>query len=172
MTATYRDLKQGISLLSKVDRQISLSFGIIIFCLMASVLVVGGSYLKGVMDREEQHLSTLLTQVLATSISRVSFSGRYHAQLLLEDTQIEYPDIRSLLITDLKGRVLASSIKNKNGMMLEGESAAIAKNVLLKKIASLTRHTRLAGENVLEITLPYRGGFDHSIQGVVQVAIS
>jgi len=166
------DLKQEISSLSKVDRRLSLSFGIVILLLMISVLVVGGLYFKGVMDREERQLSTLLTQVLATSISRVSFSGRYHAQLLLEDIQKEYPDIRSLLITDLESRILASNIKDQNGTILKGESGISAREVLSQKTHSLNRQSKFGGEPVIEITLPYRGGFDHSVQGVVQVAIS
>ena len=87
---------------------------------MMTVLIVSGMYLNGVIDREEQKLSTLFTQVLATSVSRVSFPGRYHKQLLLEDSQKEYSDIRYLLITDLQGRVLASSIKEKNDTVLQG----------------------------------------------------
>ena len=166
------DLNEGLSLLSKVDRRLTLSFGIVILSLMITVLVIGGVYLKGVMDSEEQKLSTLFTQVLATSVSRVSFSGKYHAQLLLEDTQKEYPDIRSLLITDNEGRVLASSLKDKNDTLLVGESGEIARDVLAQNSANQTRHTTYAGEPVIEITLPYRGGFDHSIQGVVQVSIS
>lgn len=166
------DLNEGLSLLSKVDRRLTLSFGIVILFLMITVLVIGGVYLKGVMDSEEQKLSTLFTQVLATSVSRVSFSGKYHAQLLLEDTQKEFPDIRSLLITDNEGRVLASSLKAKNDTLLVGESGEIARDVLAQNSVNQIRHTSYAGEPVIEITLPYRGGFDDSIQGVVQVSIS
>lgn len=166
------DLNKGLYALSKVDRRLTLSFGIVILLLMTTVLVVNGVYLKGVMDRDEQKLSTLFTQVLATSVSRVSFSGKYHAQLLLEDTQKEYPDIRSLLITDNEGRILASSIKEKIDTMLKGLSGEIAREVLVKNMTSQTRHTSYADEPVIEITLPYRGGFDHSVQGVVQVGIS
>jgi|GEM_PF-5365851 len=165
-------LKEEVQLLSKVNQRLTLSFGVLILFLMISVLIVSGVYLKGVMDREEQKLSTLFTQVLATSVSRVSFSGRYHSQLLLEDTQKEYSDIRSLLITDLQGVVLASSIKEKNDTTLEGESRKAAENVLAQNIASQTRLTTFDGEPVIEITLPYRGGFNHSVQGVVQVKLS
>ena len=165
-------LKEEVQLLSKVNQRLTLSFGVLILFLMISVLIVSGVYLKGVMDREEQKLSTLFTQVLATSVSRVSFSGRYHSQLLLEDTQKGYSDIRSLLITDLQGVVLASSIKEKNDTTLEGESRKAAENVLAQNIASQTRLTTFDGEPVIEITLPYRGGFNHSVQGVVQVKLS
>ena len=172
MIYQHADLKAGISSLSRVDQRLSWSFGFVILLLMISVLVIGGLYFKGVMDREERQLSTLLTQILATSISRVSFSGRHHAQLLIEDLQNEYPDIRSLLITDLENRILASSTKGQNGVVLSGESEIAAKDVLVKQMASQTRHALFNGAHVIEITLPYHGGFDHSIQGVVQVAIS
>lgn len=165
-------LNEEVALLSKVDQRLAISFGILIFFLMMTVLLVSGIYLKGIMDREEKTLSTLFTQVLATSISRVSFSGRYHAQLLLEDTKKEFSDIRSLLITDLQGQVLAHNIKEKNNTSLEGASKDAAESVLSKKMASQTRRTIYDGEPVIEITLPYYGGFNHSLQGVVQVSLS
>ena len=172
MKNTYSDLKKEVSLLSRVDQRLTLSFGALILSLMIIVLIVSGVYLKGVMDREEQKLSTLFTQVLAASVSRVSFSGRYHAQLLLEDTQKEYSDIRFLLITDLHGRVLASTIKQNNKPVLIGESKKAAEKVLLQNIDSQTQKSTYSGEPILEITLPYHGGYNHKIQGVIQVGLS
>ena len=172
MKRIYPDLKKEVSSFSRVDQRLALAFGGVILILMMAVLVVGGLYLKGVMDRSEQNLSTLFTQVLATSVSRVSFSGKYHTQLLLEDTQKEYSDIRALLITDLQGRVLASSVKDLNDTILKGESRKAAENVLAENIANQTRQTTFDGEPVIEITLPYRGGFNHQVQGVVQVNLS
>ncbi len=162
----------AISRLVAVDRRLTLSFGVLILALMLIVLTGAVIYLNGVMKREEQQLSTLLTKVLAVSVSRVSFSGRYHAQLLLEDLLADHPDIRYLRVTDTQNRVLASSDVDLIDTRLTGEAAEKAMAALSGVKTELSRHLKWRGESVLEVTLPYKGGFDHAIQGVVQVGIS
>ena len=166
------DLKEGISSLSQVDRKLTISFGILILVLMLSVLFTSSFYFKNIMDKEERKLSTLLTQILATSISRVSFSGRYHAQLLLEDTKKEYPDLKYIHVTDLTGRILASSNKKIIGKLHSGNSGTAVNKILMKTVPNYSRKTAYEDEHVIEISLPYRGGFEHTIKGVVQVGIS
>ncbi|MET0051019.1 MAG: diguanylate cyclase [Candidatus Thiodiazotropha sp.] len=160
----------AISRLVAVDRRLTLSFGVL--TLMMIVLTSAVFYLNGVMKREEQQLSTLLTKVLAVSVSRVSFSGRYHAQLLLEDLLADHPNIRYLRVTDLDNQVLASSDPDLIDSRLTGETADQAKAALKGTGAELSRRLKWRNESVLEVTLPYRGGYDHAIQGVVQVGIS
>ncbi|RDH83097.1 MAG: hypothetical protein DIZ80_12635 [endosymbiont of Galathealinum brachiosum] len=172
MKYSHSDLKKEVLLLSSVDKRLTLSFGVLILALMIGVMVVSGINLSGVMDREEKKLSRLFTHALATSVSRVSFSGRHHVQLLLEETQKEYSDIKSLITTDLEGYVIASSIKEKNGTELEGRSKEIAINLLANKNSSYMRYTTFNGEPVIEITLPYSGGFNNEVQGVVQINLS
>ena len=105
MKHQHTDLNDSISALTRVDRRLTISFSVLILVLMLLVLFTNGLHLKGVMDKEEKQLSTLLTKILATSISRISFSGRYHAQLLLEDTQKENPNIKYLRIIDLNSKI-------------------------------------------------------------------
>ncbi len=162
----------GLSRLVAIDRRLTFSFGVLILALMLSVLASAVFYLDGVMKREEQQLSTLLTRILAVSVSRVSFSGRYHAQLLLEDLRSDHPGIRYLLVTNKAGRVLASSDEALLDTLLEGEAAEQARLVLVEGGEVLSRQLRHDSEPVLEVTLPYRGDFDNSVQGVVQVGIS
>ena len=166
------DLQERISSSSQVDRRLTLSFSALILILMIIVLIISGFYLKDVMDREERKLSTILTQILATSISRVSFSGRYHAQLFIEETQKEHPDIKYLHITDLTGKIIASTTKTNIGLVQTNKTGAIVKRLLAKTITENTRITKFNGNNIIEISLPYLGDFDHSIQGVIQVGIS
>jgi diguanylate cyclase (GGDEF)-like protein/PAS domain S-box-containing protein len=155
-----------------VDRRLTISFGVLILALMLIGLTSAVIYLDGVMKREGQQLSTLLTRTLAVSVSRVSFSGRYHAQLLLEDIQADHPGIRYLLITDKEGVVLASSDESLIDTRLEGESAEQARQVMAQGSSGQSLQRRIDGEPVLVVTLPYRGDFDHRVQGVVQVGIS
>ncbi|MET0066675.1 MAG: EAL domain-containing protein [Candidatus Thiodiazotropha sp.] len=164
--------ESAISKLVAVDRRLTLSFGVLILVLMLIMLTGAVIYLNGVMKREEHQLSTLLTKVLAVSVSRVSFSGRYHAQLLLEDLLADHPNIRYLRVTDKQGRVIASSDVDLIDTRLTGDAANQARAVLSGTGVELSRRLEWRQESVLEVTLPYRGGFDHTIQGAVQVGIS
>ncbi len=161
-----------ISKLAAVDRRLTLWFGVLILVLMLTVLTAAVIYLNGVMKREEQQLSTLLTRVLAVSVSRVSFSGRYHAQLLLEDILADHPNIRYLRVTDTTGKVLAGNEKEIIDRHLEGAAAEQAHLAMAQDDYGQWRELKIDGEPIREVTLPYRGGFDHSMQGVVQVGIS
>ncbi len=164
--------ENAISRLVAVDRRLTFSFGVLILTLMMIVLTSAVFYLNGVMKREEQQLSTLLTKVLAVSVSRVSFSGRYHAQLLLEDLLADHPNIRYLRMTDRASQVLASSDLDLIDSRLAGEALDQAKAAMSGAGEELSRRLKWRDESVLEVTLPYRGGYDHAIQGVIQVGIS
>lgn len=158
--------------LEHVDRRLSLAFGGLILGLMAIVLVAGGLYLRGVMEREEDKLSTLLTQVLANAVSRVSFSGKYHARLLLEEIRAAQPGLRYLRLVDPQGRVLAHSDPALNDSQLDPASLAAAQQVLSGAAGGTVRHLVLQGEPVREIGHAYRGGYDNAVVGVIQVGLS
>jgi diguanylate cyclase (GGDEF)-like protein/PAS domain S-box-containing protein len=156
---------------SNVDRRIALAFGALILALMSTALLIGGLYLRGVMDREEDKLVKLLTGVLAESVNRVSFSGKYQARLLLEELKSAHTEIRYLLITNLDGHILAHSDPEFDDRQLSPESLAISRKVLLTD-NSYSRSLTLQGEPIREVTLPYRGGFDNAVMGVIQVGLS
>jgi len=158
--------------LAHVDRRLSLAFGGLILGLMALVLVASGFYLRGVMEREEDKLSTLVTQVLANAVSRVSFSGKYHARLLLEKIRAAQPGILYLRLVDPQGTVLAHSDPARNDSQLDPAALAAAREVLTDAVPRTVRHLVLDGEPVREIGLPYRGGYDDAVVGVIQVGLS
>ncbi|MEW5769004.1 MAG: EAL domain-containing protein [Pseudomonadota bacterium] len=158
--------------LADVDRRLALAFGGLILALMTLVMLAGGWYLRGIMEREEDKLSTLLTEVLANSVSRVSFSGKYHARLLLEDIQAAQPGIRYLRLIDPRGRVVAHSDARHNDVQVDATALAIVARVLADTRGQHVRHLELNGEPIREISLSYRGGYDNTVQGVIQVGLS
>ncbi|WP_131110592.1 EAL domain-containing protein [Sulfuricystis thermophila] len=159
-------------MLADVDRRLSLAFGGLIFGLMVLVLIAGGLYLRGVMEREEDKLSTLVTQVLANAVSRVSFSGKYHARLLLEEIRAAQPSILYLRLVDPQGTVLAHSNPAYNDSQLDAAALAAARTVFTDAVPRTVRHLVLDGEPLREVSLPYRGGYDDAIVGVIQVGLS
>ncbi|OYY93900.1 MAG: hypothetical protein B7Y41_09385 [Hydrogenophilales bacterium 28-61-23] len=155
-----------------VDRRLAFTFGGLILALLVAALLAGGWYLRGVMEREENRLSTLLAEVLSNAVSRVSFSGKYHARLMLEEIKAAQPSIRYLRLVDPHGRVLAHSDVAQNDLQLDPDSRHIADQVLKDAEAHRVRHFILAGEPIREVSLSYRGGYDNAVQGVIQVGLS
>jgi diguanylate cyclase (GGDEF)-like protein/PAS domain S-box-containing protein len=153
------------------DRRIALSFGALILALMVTVLLAGGFYYKNISEREQDKLSTLVTKILAKSVNRISFSGKYHARLLLEEIVNDEQDIRYILVADKQGNILASSAPSRNDTQLDKGAQTIADKVL-SGIPRKIRETEINGEPIREITVPYLAGFDNAIAGVIQVGIT
>src|SRR5512135_186388 len=153
------------------DRRIAQSFGVLILALMVTVLLAGGIYYRDIAEREQDKLSTLVTQILAKSVNRISFSGKYHSRLLLEEIAQNEPGIRYIQVADKLGNVLASSDPARNDSQLEKDALAAAKNVLSGTPKQI-RMFEINGEPIREITVPYLSGLDNEMDGVIQVGIS
>lgn len=155
-----------------VGRRLAMAFGGLILFLMLVVLLVGGLYLRDVMEREQDRLSTLTTQVLANAVSRVSFSGKYHARLLLEEITTAQPSIRYLRLVDGNGLVVAHSDPAQNDHKVDPDTLAVVRAVQNGVSRQTVRQLQLSGEPVREVSLAYCGGYDNAVMGVIQVAIS
>jgi diguanylate cyclase (GGDEF)-like protein/PAS domain S-box-containing protein len=153
------------------DRRIGLSFGALLLALLLAALLAGGLYYQRVAEREQETLSALVSQILAKSVNRISFSGRYHARLLLEEIVKDEPDIRYIVLADRQGQVLAHSDPARNDTVLDAAALAAEKAVLAgqdKVVRSLWRDD----EAIRDITVPYLSGFDNQVSGVIQVGLS
>ncbi len=155
-----------------VGRRLAMAFGGLILCLMLVVLLVGGLYLRDVMEREQDRLSTLTTQVLANAVSRVSFSGKYHARLLLEEITAAQPAIRYLRLIDGDGLIVAASDPAQNDRKVDPDTLALVSAVLDGEALQKVRQLQVSGEPLREVSLAYRGGYNNAVLGVIQVAIS
>ena len=153
------------------NRRLALAFGAVILVLMTVVLLAGNFLLQRVVNQEEEKLSTLLTGVLAESVSRIGFSGKYQARLLLEEIHKRHPNIRYLLIASADGRILAHSDPAQNDQRLPPEIQASNLEVMRTHTPD-TRTITYQGESLREVTLPYLAGFDHAVQGTIQVGLS
>ena len=156
----------------RLDRRLAMAFGGLILTLMVIVLVAGGWYLRGVMEREQDRLSTILTQVLANAVSRVSFSGRYHAGLMLREIRAAQPNIRYLRILDPYGQIVADGDPDGADKPLDPDARAIVARIISGAEREHVRYVDLAGESVREISLRYHGGYRNDVLGVIQVGVS
>lgn len=158
--------------LTDVDRRLALAFGALILVLMIIVLLAGWLYLRGSIEREQDRLSTMTSQVLADSVSRVSFSGKYHARLMLEEIQKNQPDILYLRLVDSQGLILAHSDPAQNDRQMDSSAQAEIRTMLEGVRHQQVRYYPLEGLPVREVSIAYRGGYDNAVLGLLQVGIS
>jgi PAS domain S-box-containing protein len=159
------------TVMKRLERRMYTAFGTMIVLMIAVVLLSAGVYSQYALSRAQEDLSTVLTRILADSVSRISFSGKYQARLLLEDIKQEQPEIIFLLIADRDGQILAHSDPEFNDKRLDATSLQDAIRVL----QGSPREIRIRvqnGSRIREVTLPYRTGLDHQLAGVIQVGLS
>ncbi|MDR3371860.1 EAL domain-containing protein [Rhodoferax sp.] len=153
------------------DRRIGLSFGALLLALLLAALLAGGLFYRSVAAREQETLSALVSQILAKSVNRISFSGKYHARLLLEEIVKTGHGIRYIVLLDRQGFVIAHSDPAKNDILIDSEALAAANTVLAGQ-EKVVRNLLRDGEAIREITVPYLSGFDNHVSGVIQVGLS
>ena len=156
-----------------IDRRMALAFGLLVWGLMWVVLIAGGWYVRNVMERENQRLATITTEVLAHAVSHVSFAGKYQARLLLEELQKQQPGLVYLRLLDPQAHVIAHSDPQANDEAL-GDAERLAIAPLLDGTQSLQQRLRTGadGSTVREYATVYRGGYGNDVQGVLQLGIA
>ena len=157
--------------LKRLEKRMFITFGTMIGVIVMIVLLAAGAYFQFALSKAQEDLSTVLTRILSDSVSRISFSGKYQARLLLEEIQKQQPDIIFMLMTDHKGQILAHTNPAQNDTRLDTAALQQADKVLhgsAREIRILKQH----GTLIREVTLPYRSGFDNQLAGVVQVGLA
>ncbi|HUX42307.1 MAG TPA: ATP-binding protein [Rectinemataceae bacterium] len=152
------------------NRRIVANFGILALVLMLTVAAVASLAYLRLQREEENKLSATITSILSDAISRVSFSGKYETRLLVEEMKSHVPELAYISVEDLAGRIVANSDPSLDDSPVPEEGRALSRSSLEFGGPSLAE--RRIGDNVIkEIVVPYRGGFDNEIIGVVRVGI-
>lgn len=157
---------------SDIDKRLALSYGLLIFSLMLTAMLATGWYFYNTMEREQNRLARLTAQVLAESLGKVSFSGKYQARLLLEDLQDNRDRVAYIRLVDSQGVVLAHSQRALNDSRLTQQELAYVRPLLDGSGEIQTRTLELGTEPIREVSLAYHGGFNNELQGVLQLGIS
>ena len=157
---------------SNIDRRLALAYGGLILSLMLAVLLATCWFFFNTMQREQDRLASLTTQVLADSLARVSFSGKYQARLLLEDLTTKNPRVAYIRLAAPDGTLTAHSESNQNDSQLDASETAFLQQVLQTPGRMHTRYLSRGGESIREVSLAYYGGFDNRLQSVLQLGIS
>lgn len=162
INATSRDLH---------DRKLALSFGAVVLLLMVAVSGVAGYLFTQLYEKEENRLSAMLGIIFSDSIAKVSFSGKYHARLFIEEIQSRIPTLAFISVENKDGKILAHSRPAKNDDFALGEEEARLRNLSLKNDTVVTADHLHQGQVIKEVVLPYRNTLDNEVTGVVRIGI-
>ena len=153
------------------DRKLALSFGAIVLLLMLAVSGVAGYLFTQLHEKEEDRLSSVLATIFADSIAKVSFSGKYHARLFVEEIQARVPELAFISVEDRDGKILAHSQPGKNDEYLKKKEESALRNLSLSSDTIVSADYSLDGQIIKEVVLPYRSGLNNSVTGVVRIGI-
>lgn len=152
----------------RIDSRLIASFSVLILIIILVFSSFAGFYYQNIMEKEEQRLALLSSQILNTAINRTSFSGKYHTRLLIEEIANSFTDIKSIEVMDSDGLIIGHSDSSKNGQKINIGKAAL---VINEQQPFLIQRLNVNGE-VIEIMLPYRTGYQNQINGIVRMLIS
>lgn len=164
--------------LRDINLKIGLSF-FAIFTLLVGIVISANYFIfQRIIESSENRLSQNITNVLSISISRISFSGKYHAQIF-SDQLIEKEDsIKYIVIIASNGELISKSYNQLYKGFIEDKRLNVIKNFSSqieelksegKKISYVDAQN---GYKIKEIVMPYYGSFDQGQIGIIVTGIS
>ncbi|OQX17102.1 MAG: hypothetical protein BWK76_10655 [Desulfobulbaceae bacterium A2] len=159
-------------IIDRVDKKLALSFGALTLVLMLLVTGVSSYLFTRLQSREEDRLAGALARIVGESVSKVSFSGTYHARLFVEEIKAKTPEIDAVSVESLDGRIIAHSDPGYNGRPLIAEDLAMLRKSLAGKTIVVSERTTPRGSTEKIVVLPYGGGIDADIVGVIRLVVN
>ncbi len=157
--------------LSRFDRRLAAGFGALVLLLMIVVSLVATYSNRQIAQTHEEVLSSALTGILAESINRSSFSGRYHTRRLLEEITAHHPQLRYVYVADGALTIVAHSDPAQNDQTIPPRLVHELESVMRDHAPRFSRQQTSTGM-VQEIVMPYYSGYEREITGVIVVGIS
>jgi signal transduction histidine kinase len=148
-----------------LSKTLMYAYSFIYIVFMVFVTTFGYYYYQKIIVEEKNNLYKVISSLVSESINKVSYSGRYHSKLLIEELVDENSDIVYIVILDNNNKPIASagidadSIKNT-----QGRSGDFAKELLID-----SEHGEIPVE---EINVSFSGGFMEKEKGQIRVGIS
>ncbi len=153
------------------DRKLALSFGAILLLLMLIASALTSYLFTQLSLKEENRLSATIATILGESISKVSFSGKYHARLFVEEMQALVPELAFIAIINKDGSILAHSQSIKDDTYLTAEENRTIRAMSLNQDRLISQDDIHDGKMFKEVVLPYRSGLNNEISGVIHIGI-
>jgi PAS domain S-box-containing protein len=147
------------------DRVMAWVFSIVVLLLMLIVAMLGSIFFSHISRKNEEALQETITSLLASSINRISFSGKYHARALVRQIIESQPRIKYIAIIDSDGKIIAGDLHDIS------DKEYLIKQVLKEQKTSFldVLHN---GDSVRQVAMPYASGYHNLTHGVIFVGIS
>lgn len=165
-------LARDSDLLTRYDRRIRWSFGAIVLILMIIVSGVAVFLSSLLSQKQENRLSGAIATILGESISRVSFSGKYHSRLFVEEMKSRVPDLVFISVETREGRILAHSDPTRDDTLMTDPADNDLRRQSIQSGMMITQERIHGGMAVKEVVMPYRGGIGSEVIGVVRIGIN
>ncbi len=153
------------------DRKLALSFGAVILAVMLIITTSGVLLFSYQQVKEENRLSMAIAGILSESINRISFSGKYHTRLLLEEMKVRIPVLDSVSVETFDGTIIAHSDPSLNDTMVSPGEPESGLNNAEKNSIAIVEHEH-NGIMVKEIIMPFSEGFEKKPAGIVRISIN
>lgn len=166
------------SIQENINLKIGLSFAAVFAVLIAIFLVITSLIFKNIIESSENRLSENITNVLSISISRISFSGKYHAQIFSDQLIEKESAIKYIVILNSTGEVISKSYQSNFMNFIEKDHFPSLKNHAtqafeISKTGNRIKYVECCENNAIkEIIMPYHGSFDQGQIGIIIVGIS
>ena len=93
-----------------INVKIAVSFFVLLISIILVILIVNRNLFKETLAHSEKELSRSITNILKISINRISFSGKYHAQVFADNLISKEKSLMYIYIINDTGRVIAKSV--------------------------------------------------------------
>lgn len=158
------------TILLQVDKKRTMAFGLVMLLIMLIITLFSAYRFLRLQKNEENRLAGTIGTILSEAISRISFSGKYHSRLLLEEMQKQLPELAYISVENLDGRIEAHSNDSLNDTLVNQRDRELSRQAV-KKGEPILLETMLNGKAVKEVRLPYRAGVNPEPAGVVRIGI-
>lgn len=163
--------KETQTFTSNVDRKRAIVFGTIMLFIMVIATGVTGLLSSKLQKNEEERLVTTIGAILGESISRISFSGKYHSRLLIEEMKSKIPELAYISVETTDGVVAAHTDRLKNDTSIRNDDLKNNQKIL-NSGETVVSNLLYEGIAVKEVVLPYKTGFADEQIGVVRIGIN
>ncbi|BCG63973.1 MAG: hypothetical protein methR_P1725 [Methyloprofundus sp.] len=163
------------ALLPQIDRlesKLFFSYGIVLFSVLLILSIFSAYHFKNSIEKDEQRLALLTGEILHKAIEQTNFSGKYHSRLFIENIAKTYPDITSIKVFNLNGKIIAHSNPKLNNNQVEEALLNKTKKITTGELHHITEVGKAREINVINVYLPFHKGYAQNISGIIHIVIS
>ena len=135
------------------ERKLELYFGAIIFSAILMIALITSYHFFDISQKSQHKFASIIANIIELSVKRISFSGKYHSRLFLEQIKKDNPQISYIIITDKSGKILAHSNPELNDKYISKlDSSLKIKTFKHKKFTS--RDIIFENQYIKELDIP------------------